>query len=267
MTIADVSNKPIAELVSLTGRRAVVTGGARGLGKAMGRRLAEAGAAVLLADLDEELARAAASELSQAYGVRVLATALDVADSASVSAAADAAVEQLGGIDIWVNNAGVFPTAPLLEMTDELWDRVLDINLRGSFVGAREAARRMTAAGQGGVIINVASTAGFKGVGPGLAAYVSSKHGVRGLTRQLAVELAPSNIRVLAVAPTFILTEGTGHGKILTEANPNAAKMLPGRLGRAGQPDDIARVVLFCASDLSMFMTGSTLPVDAGDLL
>jgi NAD(P)-dependent dehydrogenase (short-subunit alcohol dehydrogenase family) len=263
MVIADVSNKSISELVALTGRRAVVTGAARGLGKAIGRRLAEAGAAVLLADLDEAGARDAAADLSRSYDARVIATGIDVADSATIIAAADLAVEQLGGIDIWVNNAGIFPTAPLLDMTDELWDKVLDINLRGVFAGSREAARRMITADNGGVIINVASTAGFKGVGPGLAAYVASKHGVRGVTRQMAVELAPRGIRVLAVAPTFMVTEGTSSGRM----HPAEVAMISGRLGRPGVPDDVARAVLFCASDMSIFMTGSTLLVDAGETL
>jgi NAD(P)-dependent dehydrogenase (short-subunit alcohol dehydrogenase family) len=263
MVIADVSDNSISELISLAGRRAVVTGAARGLGKAIGRRLAEAGAAVLLADLDEAGARDAAADLSRSYDARVIATGIDVADSATIIAAADLAVEQLGGIDIWVNNAGIFPTAPLLDMSDELWDKVLDINLRGVFAGSREAARRMVAAGNGGVIINVASTAGFKGVGPGLAAYVASKHGVRGVTRQMAVELAPRGIRVLAVAPTFMVTEGTSSGRM----HPAEVAMISGRLGRPGVPDDVARAVLFCASDMSIFMTGSTLLVDAGETL
>lgn len=263
MVVADVSDKQISELVSLAGRRAVVTGGARGLGKAIGRRLAEAGAAVLLADVNEAGARDAAAELSRIYHARVFGARIDVADSASIVAAADLAVERLGGIDIWVNNAGIFPTAPLLDMPDELWDRVLDTNLRGVFAGSREAARRMAVADKGGVIINVASTAGFKGVGPGVSAYVASKHGVRGLTRQMAVELAPRGIRVLAVAPTFIVTEGTSAGQI----DPARLAMIGGRLGRSGVPDDVARVVLFCASDLSIFMTGSTLLVDAGETL
>lgn len=267
MAIADVSDKSISALVSLAGRRAVVTGGARGIGKAIGRRLAEAGAAVLLADLDEAGARDAAADLSRSCNGRVIATGVDVTDSTSVIAAADLAVKQLGGIDIWVNNAGIFPTAPLLEMSDEFWDKVLDINLRGVFVGAREAARRMTAADHGGVIVNVASTAGFKGVGPGLAAYVASKHGVRGVTRQLAVELAPRGIRVLAVAPTFIITEGTSRGRIPAGGGANTDKMIGSRLGRPGVPDDVARAVLFCACDMSIFMTGSTLLIDAGETL
>lgn len=267
MTIADVSEVPVSRLVSLAGRRAVVTGGALGLGKAIARRLAEAGASVLIGDLKVDLGRRTAEELSRRYDVPVIATHLDVADSASVTAAADVAVGSLGGLDIWVSNAGVYPNVGLLEMTDEGWNKVMEVNLRGVFAGAREAARRMIAAGRGGVIINVASTAGFKGVAPGVAAYVASKHGVRGLTRQLAIELAPHDIRVLGIAPTFCTTEGTvaALAELSTRVGLEISAILTSRLGRVGVPDDIGRVALFCASDMSIFMTGSTLLADAGE--
>ena len=191
----------------------------------------------------------------------MIAEFIDVADSRSIVRTADAAVERLGGIDIWINNAGIFPTAPALEMTDQEWDRVLNINLRGTFVGCREAARRMIAAGHGGVIVNVASVAGFRGIGPGIAHYVASKHGVRGLTSQLAIELAQHEIRVLGVAPTTIKTEG-----VLANLGNDPGGRTNSMLGRAGVPDDVARVVLFCSSDMAMFMTGSTVLVDAGRL-
>ena len=266
MAVADVSDIPVSQLLSLSGRRAVVTGGAQGLGKAIVRRLAEAGASVLIGDLKQDLVRAVAKELGQ-YGGRVISTHLDVTDSSSVTAAAKLAVSELGGLDIWVNNAGVYPNVELLEMTDEIWNHVMEVNLRGVFAGAREAARRMIASDRGGVIVNVVSTAGFKGVAPGVAAYVASKHGVRGLTRQLAIELAPHDIRVLGVAPTFCTTEGNmaALAELSSRVGAEIPATLSSRLGRVGVPDDIGRVVLFCASDMSMFMTGSTLLVDAGE--
>jgi NAD(P)-dependent dehydrogenase (short-subunit alcohol dehydrogenase family) len=129
----------------------------------------------------------------------------------------------------------------------------------------------MTGSGRGGVIINIVSTAGFKGVAPGLAAYVGSKHAVRGMTKQMALELAPQNIRVLGVAPTYCVTEGN---QLAAAGNPDLVNsevdipaMLTSRLGRVGVPDDVARAVLFCASDMSAFMTGSTLLVDAGETI
>jgi len=268
MAVPDATEIPVSKLLSLRGRCAVVTGGAQGLGKAMVRRLAEAGASVVIADTKVALAEAAAAELSARYHVPVVTTAADVTNSGDVAAAADLAIERFGHLDIWVSNAGIYPNIPLLEMTDEIWNKVMDINLRGVFAGSREAARRMIAQGKGGVIINIVSTAGFNGVAPGVAAYVASKYGVRGLIQQLAIELAPHDIRVLGVAPTHCTTEGN---VAALEALPERvrseiAATLSSRLGRVGVPDDIARAVLFCASDMALFMTGSTVLVDAGEV-
>jgi NAD(P)-dependent dehydrogenase (short-subunit alcohol dehydrogenase family) len=266
--IADVSNRSISDLVSLAGRHAVVTGGGRGLGKAIAKRLAEAGADVLIGDVNELLATTAASELGAAYPVSVLGTFMDVTDTATVSAAADMARRQFGGIDIWVNNAGIYPNVRILDTPDALWDEVFAVNVRGLFVGSREAARHMIDVGRGGVIVNVVSTAGFRGVAPGVSAYVGSKHAVRGVTRQMALELAPNAIRVLGVAPTYCVTEGN---TLAAANNPNLADEISAvstsRLGRVGVPDDIARAVLYCASDMSIFMTGSTLLLDAGETI
>jgi NAD(P)-dependent dehydrogenase (short-subunit alcohol dehydrogenase family) len=261
MSVPDVTERPLQELVSLVGRRAVVTGGAKGLGQAIARRLAEAGAGILIGDIDETGAKAVAAEIGATFARPALSTSLDVADPASISAAADLAVAELGGIDIWVNNAGIYPSTPALELSDAEWSRVIGINLSGTFTGCREAAGRMVQAGHGGVIVNLSSTAGLRGRGPGVTHYVASKHGVIGITRQLALEFARYGIRVLAVAPARIVTPGveTATGGI----DPGGPL---GPLGRDGRPDDVARVVLFCASDLSLFMTGSTLQVDAGQM-
>jgi NAD(P)-dependent dehydrogenase (short-subunit alcohol dehydrogenase family) len=269
MAIADVSDKSIADLISLRGQVAVVTGGGRGTGLGIVRRLAEAGAAVVIGDGDEEAARQAAQAVDPA-GDRVFGMKLDVDDEVSVTGFAEGVVSDLGTIDLWVNNAGIYPGAPVLDMTSTQWDQVVDFNLKGVFLGAREAARRMISAGHGGVIVNIASTASFRAAGSGNAHYVSSKFGVRGLTKALAVELGQYGIRVLGVAPTFIETPGTRERRADLDDSEyrefiqraGAAKAL----GRVGVPDDVARVVLFCASDLSAFMTGSTLAVDAGDL-
>ncbi len=267
MTIADVSGQSLHQLISLEGRAAVVTGAAQGLGRAIANRLAEAGANVLIGDLKIGQAETAAAELCEHYGVKALATVLDVTDSSSIVATAELAVAEFGGIDVWVNNAGLYPNVGLFEMSDELWDDVMAVNLRGVFRSSREAAQRMIDAGRGGVIVNIVSTAGFKGVAPGVSAYVASKHGVRGMVRQMAVELAPHDIRVLGVAPTFCETEGNmaALNQLPERVRAEIASTLTSMLGRVGVPDDIARAVLFCASDMSMFMTGSTLLVDAGE--
>jgi NAD(P)-dependent dehydrogenase (short-subunit alcohol dehydrogenase family) len=269
MPVSDVSNRSIAELISLKGRNAVVTGGARGIGSAICNRLAEAGANVFIGDLNTSEAEETVARIIM-HGTKVIGGWLDVGDGASVSALADRVVRELGSIDIWVNNAGVVPSVSLLEMSDADWDHVLNVNLRGSFIGAREAGRRMVEAGKGGVIINLTSLAGFSAYGPGFTHYTSSKHGVIGLTKSLAVELGPHNIRVLAVAPTLTATPGLEEGiaayKAVGLGDVMEQMALRAPLRRTAIPDDIARVVLFMASDLAMLMTGSTVLVDAGDV-
>lgn len=267
----DVSSVPLAGLLSLGGRRALVTGGAQGLGKAIALRLAEAGAAVAIADLDESHAAAAARDIAGRFGGATVGVRMDVTKSASVASGTQIAVDSLGEIDVWVNNAGIFPSQSLLEMTDETWEQVFAVNTRGVRNGARQAASRMP---DGGVIVNVISTAGFRGTAPGLSAYVASKHAARGLTRQLALELAPRGIRVLGVAPSYVPTEGNmamaaaamkAAGAAGADLSNMPSAMSQSLIGRMGTPDDIARVVLFCASDLAMIMTGSTLLADAGE--
>jgi NAD(P)-dependent dehydrogenase (short-subunit alcohol dehydrogenase family) len=269
MAIADVSGKSIAELISLKGRVAVVTGGAQGLGRAMVNRLAEAGASVMILDMNADQAEAAAREVAATTGSKIIAAAVDVSDEASVSAAADRAVSELGRLDIWVNNAGLYPNVPIFDVTIEDWDQVMAVNLRGVFIGSRQAAKRMVEANNGGTIINVVSTAGFKGVAPGVTSYVASKHGVRGMVKQMALELAPHDIRVLGVAPTFCTTEGNmaALAKLPERVREEISATLSSLLGRVGVPDDIARAVLFAASDMAMFMTGSTLLIDAGETI
>jgi NAD(P)-dependent dehydrogenase (short-subunit alcohol dehydrogenase family) len=265
MAVADVSNRSLTDLFSLKGRVAVVTGAARGLGAQIVHRLAEAGADVIAGDVDLAGVLAVAAEAAGVSGRRVIGVALDVTDTASLAAAAERAVTELGSLDIWVNNAGIFPTTgPALEATDEFVDRMLLVNTRGTFAGAREAARRMTG---GGVIVNMASTAGFK-ASLGISAYVASKHAVVGLTKALALEYGPRDIRVLGIAPTVIDTPGVRHELEPMKASglDVEARLATNPLGRMGVPDDIARVVVFCCSDLAMYMTGSVVAVDAGSM-
>jgi NAD(P)-dependent dehydrogenase (short-subunit alcohol dehydrogenase family) len=270
--IADISDVPLSALLSLSGRTAVVTGGGQGLGKGIARRLVEAGANVLIGDIDATRAEKAATDLAS-YPARALGTFLDVTNSASIEAAVELARAELGDIGIWVNNAGVFPSVPITEMTDAEWDDVFAVNSRGVFSGSREAARAMDLGGRGGVIVNIVSLAGFGGIAPGLAAYVGSKHAALGLTRQMALELAPRGIRVLAVAPGFVITEGNmaliqqQQPEMMQRAAQDIPSMLTTKLGRVGVPDDIARAVLFCASDMAMFMTGTMLVVDGGETI
>jgi NAD(P)-dependent dehydrogenase (short-subunit alcohol dehydrogenase family) len=261
--------RSISDLISLEGRVAIVTGGARGTGAAIARRLAQAGAAVVIGDTDQADAETAAAEL-RAAGWTVTGLRLTMDVETEVSAFADRVVLEHGTIDVWVNNAGIYPSASVLEMTGTQWDEVVDFNLKGVFLGAREAARRMVAAQRGGVIVNIASTAAFRASASGIAHYVASKFGVRGLTQAMAVELGPFGIRVLGVAATMTLTPGTRARRSDLDDTAYAAyiERIAARkpLRRVAAPDDVARVVLFCASDLSSLMTGSTVVVDAGDL-
>jgi NAD(P)-dependent dehydrogenase (short-subunit alcohol dehydrogenase family) len=270
MSTLDVSSHSLSELVGLTERVAVVTGGARGIGFAIACRLAEAGANVAVADLDKVAAEQAAIHLGETYGRKAIGAQVDVSDEHSVSELADRVVAELGGLQIWVNNAGIYPVTPLFDITEEQWDRVLGTNLKGTFFGAREAAKRMKERRVSGVIINLSSTVGYRATSNGWADYGAAKHGVRGLTKTLAVQLGQFGIRVLALAPTGTDTPGirraNTEAKALGVATEEAEQRAIRPLGRDGVPDDIARVALFCASDLSILMTGSTLLVDGGTL-
>jgi NAD(P)-dependent dehydrogenase (short-subunit alcohol dehydrogenase family) len=257
MAITDFSNTPLSEIVSLKGRRAVVTGGARGIGAGIVKRFAEAGASVVIGDIDHAGAAKTAEDVQTPPGVSVEALPLDLESEASILAFADAATEKLGGLDIWVNNAGYYPTAPILEMDISAWDKVQNINLRGAFFSGREAAKRMVAcASKHAVIVNIASMAGIR-ARTNMAHYISAKHGVVGFTKAMALEFGPLNIRILGIAPAHVMVRGQD-----AEEMKKIGKLYP--LGRPGLPDDIARVVLFCASNLSAFMTGSTLMVEGG---
>jgi NAD(P)-dependent dehydrogenase (short-subunit alcohol dehydrogenase family) len=264
--IPDVSGLPLAELQSLAGRVAVVTGGARGIGFGIVRRLAEAGAAVGVADSDLDAATDAARRVAREFGNPALGVELDVSDRGQTEDAVATVIDEMGGLDIWVNNAGIYPASMLIDLDDAEWDLVMDVNLKGVFIGAQAAARAMLATDRPGVVINMASISGIRSSRGGRGHYTASKHGVIGLTKSLATEWGPMGIRVLGVAPGTIMTEGiqeqAADDPERTERIWEMGRGFP--LGRLGTPDDIARVVLFCASDMAMFMTGTTIVVDAG---
>ena len=277
MAVSTLDSRSIEELISLDGRVAVVTGGAKGIGLGVGRRLAEAGASVLIADVDDAIGPKSARELAGTYGVRSEYRQVDVREPAQVEAAADAAVSELGDLDIWVNVAGVYPVRaeefqPCPDLADEEWARMIGINLTGTFHGARAAAKRMIEAGHGGVIVNVQSTTTQKVPAPGFSHYVASKGGIEALTKSLAVDLGAHGIRVLSISPTMVATPGMMEQKpVLTAAFGNVGdphelygSRLP--LGRIATEDEIGRVALFLCSDLAAIMTGSVVAADGGDL-
>lgn len=242
----------------LRGRVALVTGASRGLGRHLARTLSAAGAAVALGARDPADVAALAEEL-RAAGGRVHAAALDVTEGPSVRAFVAGAEEALGPLAIAVNNAGVVEDAPWHQLAEEEWDRVVATNLRGTWLVAQEAARRMMAHG-GGSIINIASILGLLAE-PGLPAYCASKAGVLNLTRAMAIDLARHGIRVNAIAPGYFETD-LNREYLASAAGREMVRRIP--LRRTGAFEELDGPLLLLASDASRFMTGSTLVVDGG---
>ena len=264
----DVKLGSLDSLLHLDGQVAVVTGAAMGIGRAIAARLAEAGAAVVIADRDDA-ASVTAKELTEA-GYDALAVRCDVSDELEVEALITAAVEWRGGIDILVNNAGVYPFAPVLGMPSSTFTHILDVNLKGAFLCCKLAAEQMVRQGRGGRIINVTSVDALHPSSMGLAAYDASKHGLWGFTKNLAIELAPHRIWVNAIAPGAISTPGVQHANSSSGVDPNeVVKAFVAKIPmqRIGEPDDIGKVALFLASDLASYLTGSQIVVDGGVLL
>jgi 3-oxoacyl-[acyl-carrier protein] reductase len=241
----------------LTGRVALVTGAGRGLGRCIAQSLAAAGAKLACIDINAEIQCDTLNTI-RAGGGTAEAWACDVTDAARVNETVDQVVKQFGTLNILVNNAGITRDNALLRMKDDQWDAVLNINLRGTFLFTRAAARPMIKNHQGR-IINVASVSGLMG-NPGQANYSASKAGVIGLTRTVARELASRSITVNAVAPGFIATDMTA--KLGEEILQKVREEIP--LGRLGDPQDVADAVLFLASDAASFITGHVLTIDGG---
>ncbi|MBR6021713.1 MAG: 3-oxoacyl-[Kiritimatiellae bacterium] len=244
-------------MADLTGKIALVTGAARGIGQAIALRLAADGADVALADLKQEWLDDTAGKI-RALGRRAECFAVDVSDGAAVAAAVDAAVAAFGKLDILVNNAGITRDGLLVRMDEASWDAVLGINLKGVFLMTKAAARHMMKA-RSGAIVNVASIVGITG-NPGQANYTASKGGVIALTKTCAKELGARGIRVNAVAPGFIHTAMTDALK--PELREAMLKTIP--LARAGEPEDVAAVVAFLAGPDAAYVSGQTIPVCGG---
>ncbi len=246
------------DLFRLDGRTALVTGASGGLGRHFALVLAGAGASVAVAARRAAPLEEVTAEIVAAGGTAV-AVGLDVTDGAAVKAAFDDAEKAFGPVDVLINNAGVALTKPALETEEADWDHVLDTNLKGAWMVAREAARRMVDAG-GGTIVNIGSIVAERVAG-GLSAYAASKAGLIQLTRVLAVELARHSIRVNALAPGYIGTD-INREYFATDAGRRTIKRIPQR--RVGRPSDLDGPLLLLASGASAFMTGSVVTVDGG---
>jgi 2-deoxy-D-gluconate 3-dehydrogenase len=266
-----VAKKTIAQIFDLTGKGAIVTGGGMGIGRAIVMRLAEAGAAVMIVDIDMDAAGNVAKRAIEKGG-KAEAIKADIRSLADAKKVVDATAQAFGSLDILVNNAGIYPISKALDTSEELWDRVLDINLKGTFFFSQAAAREMVKAKRGGRIINLASIDAVHPMGD-VSHYNASKGGILSLTKALALEWAPYGILVNAVAPGSIWTSGSEKLRIEQEAagkNPEELlKKFMARwpMGRPGEPDDVAKVVLFYASEAANYVTGTMLPVDGGYLI
>jgi len=248
------------------GRVAVITGAARGIGFGVASRFAEEGASVAIVDLDEAAAAQAAAKLpvGEAASAKHIGIGANVGDGASVDAAIERVVSELGGIHILMNNAGITRDNLLFKMTEDDWDLVMNVHLKGSFLMTK-AAQKHFVAQKYGKVINVSSTSALGNRGQ--ANYSAAKMGIQGFTRTLGIELGPFGINVNAIAPGFIVTEMTDAtaarlGVDVDDFRKMAAEHNPVR--RVGYPEDIAAAATFLASDESSYITGQTLYVDGG---
>jgi 3-oxoacyl-[acyl-carrier protein] reductase len=241
-------------------RVVMITGAAHGIGQGIARAFANAGARVIIADRQGDAAQQTATSIASTTGAEVIAVSVDVRDAAGVTAAVTQALDRFEHIDVLVNNAGIYPNTPVVEMDEAEWDAVFDINVKGMFLVSQAVARAMIAGGKGGRIVNISSGAAEAGR-VGAAHYCASKAAVNMFTRVLALELAPYEIVVNAVGPGLIEVPGASLTQEYIDALVASTPM-----GRIGQPEDVAQAVLYLASPTATYMTGTTLYVDGGGL-
>ncbi|MGV8871374.1 MAG: mycofactocin-coupled SDR family oxidoreductase [Rhodococcus sp. (in: high G+C Gram-positive bacteria)] len=272
----------------LDGKVAFITGAARGQGRSHAIKLAQEGADIIAIDLCAPVASvryplATPDDLAETVRLvedldrRIVATQTDVRDTAGLKAAIDDGVAQLGRLDIVLANAGIATFAPIEDLTDEVWDEMIDINLTGVFKTVRAAVPHLKAGNRGGAIVLTSSTAGIKGLA-NLAHYVAAKHGIVGLVKTLANELAPFNIRVNSVHPTSVNTDmihNSATYNLFLPDNPSATKEDAGEAFKTlnalpiewVEPIDISNAIAFLVSDDARYITGVQLPVDAGSVI
>jgi NAD(P)-dependent dehydrogenase (short-subunit alcohol dehydrogenase family) len=249
-------------MADLKDKVAIITGARRGMGRTDALILAKAGAKVVVSDISQEDCQIVVEEIKREGG-EAMAVKCDISKKAEVDNLVKSAIDKWGRVDILVNNAGIAQFASFLDMAEEQWDKTIDINLKGYFLCSQAAAREM-AKQKSGVIVNIASIAmGQQGVGmPGIVHYCASKGGIVAMTEALAVELAPYNIRVNAIAPGVIDTPMVQEAGLDQKAIEGMLTRVP--LRRVGKPEEISSAVLFLASPDSSYMTGATVVVDGG---
>lgn len=262
---------PISSLLSLSGKTAVVTGGAMGIGLGIVTRFVEAGAAVMVADLSDPDAKKSSDDLNS-KGFKTSYVAVDVSNEEQVKTMVNKTVSEFGSLDILVNNAGIYPSVAFANMTLAEFEKVIDVNLKGVFLCTKYASEQMIKQGRGGKVINVTSIDALHPSSIGLAHYDSSKHGVWGFTKNVALELSGHKIWVNAIAPGGIATPGVEKATSGATSGVDMNEMIDAFLAkipmhRMGDPDDIGKVALFLASDMSSYMTGAQIVVDGGVLL
>lgn len=250
--------------VDLSGRVAVVTGAGRGIGEAIARRLAGSGARVCVNDINPDSARAAANAV-RAEGGQALDYVVSVDNKMGLQAMFQTVVEEWGRIDILVNNAGIEPSASVLEMDEWSWDKTINVNLKGTFLGSQVAGRMMKEQGEGGVIVNIASIAGHSIPIALRSAYCASKAGVVGFTKECAREFIEYGIRVNAVCPGVIITPMTEKLRHNEAMMARWMQEIPQR--RLGRPEEVAEVVLFLCSDSAAYIVGQAIHVDGGKVM
>lgn len=253
----------VDKLLDLKNKTAIVTG-AVGIGFGIAYRLAEAGANVVLASRNLKEAEESAQKLTD-RGWKAKAVQTDVSIEEDVGKMVSSAITAYGSIDILVNNAGIYPSIPVMQMTLADFDRVLAVNLKGVFLCTKYVSEQMIKQGRGGKIINITSIDALHPSSVGLAHYDASKHGVWGFTKNVALELAPHKIWINAIAPGGILTPGVQ--KLQKNQPISEAFLAKIPMHRLGEPDEVGKVALFLASDMSSYMTGSQIVVDGGTLL
>jgi 3-oxoacyl-[acyl-carrier protein] reductase len=240
--------------MTLKDKIAIVTGAGQGIGLGIAKKLAQQGCNVIIADLSEEKATQVAQEL-QALGVKTLAVKCDVSNKSDVDSMATKVKQEFGSVDILVNNAGIYPFKAFAEMAEADWDKIMNINLKGNYIVTQAI---LTLLKDGGKIVSISSVASMLGMA-GLSAYCASKAGMNGLTRALAIELAPRKITVNAVAPGAVNTPGAAASD---EVKQQTLAVIP--LKRMGEPEDIANLVAFLASDEASYITGQVIAIDGG---